>query len=64
VSVTVTLSPAARLPSGALTVPRILVVVSCAFPATGMASIMIAASAANIDPENRDLLIILNPRLE
>jgi hypothetical protein len=41
-----------------------VVVVTCAFPATGTASINTAAKAASTDPVNRDLLIIINPRFQ
>ena len=46
-----------------VTAPRISDVVSCAFPATGTASIMTTVKAASTDPVNRDLLFILNPQL-
>ena len=61
---TVTVEPATGLPPSSVTTPRTVELVSCAFPATGTASIITATNAESTDPVNRDLLIIFNPRFE
>jgi hypothetical protein len=59
----VTVEFATGFPLSSTATPRTAELVSCAFPATGTASIMTAVKAASIDPVNRDLLFILNPQL-